>query len=347
MVTGEVLVSFIIPIYNAEKYLDRCLGSVVAMKSKNIEIIIVDDGSTDASSSIYRKYKDIDNRIKIIQKENGGVSSARNKGICVANGEWIAFIDGDDEIIPKVYDSFLLQLDSRSELWMLGLEQRYQDFCDTKREVIRGIWLDKDIEVIKKCMLHQDMKQAKKFRKQGFNFGGPYVKFYQRKIIVENNLLFPENLTICEDSLFNFLYLNYVKKISYTNECAYYYWQNENSAIHRFEKGRGKEWMRTVEYAQEIFKNYLLEYAQFGVRLYLRAMQFDWCFIGNNDSYFVRKKEAMQWRKRECVDKAFKNFKISQIRWEAIPIAFCAKMKWFLLCDLMLKLKEKLSITLK
>lgn len=93
-------VSVIIPAYNIEEYLSRCLGSVQRSENKNLQIIIVDDGSTDSTGDICDMYASKDNRIKVIHKKNGGVSSARNAAIPLIEGDWVCFIDGDDEISP-------------------------------------------------------------------------------------------------------------------------------------------------------------------------------------------------------------------------------------------------------
>lgn len=103
------LVSIVLPIYNVEKYLKKCIDSVVSQTYKNTQIILVDDGSTDSSSQICDEYKLIDKRIKVIHKKNGGLSSARNAGIDNSNGEFIAFIDSDD-FISNNFISELLNL---------------------------------------------------------------------------------------------------------------------------------------------------------------------------------------------------------------------------------------------
>ena len=92
----EDLISVIIPVYNVEKYLPECIESVLKQTHTNLEIILVDDGSPDNSPQICDEYAQKDSRIKVIHKENGGVSSARNEGLKIAKGEWISFIDADD-----------------------------------------------------------------------------------------------------------------------------------------------------------------------------------------------------------------------------------------------------------
>ena len=98
------MISVIIPIYNVEKYLEKCIQSIINQTYRNLEIILVDDGSTDNSGEIADKYKKIDNRIKVIHKINGGLSDARNKECEIATGEYISFIDSDDYIDLNMYE---------------------------------------------------------------------------------------------------------------------------------------------------------------------------------------------------------------------------------------------------
>ena len=100
---NQVFVSIIIPVFNAAPYLDKCLSSVTNQRLKNIEIICVDDGSTDRSLEILSKYEKNDARIRIIRQKNSGVSAARNKGILNAKGEYIAFLDADDFVDKNTY----------------------------------------------------------------------------------------------------------------------------------------------------------------------------------------------------------------------------------------------------
>lgn len=97
------MISIIIPIYNVEKYLNKCIDSILNQTYSDLEIILVDDGSTDKSSEICEYYKEIDNRIRVIHKKNGGLSEARNVGIDIAKGEYIAFLDSDDWADENLY----------------------------------------------------------------------------------------------------------------------------------------------------------------------------------------------------------------------------------------------------
>lgn len=114
----EELISIIIPVYKVEKYLPRCIESVAAQTYKNIEIILVDDGSPDRCPEICDEYARKDSRLTVIHKENGGLSDARNAGIEAAHGRYIGFVDSDDYIHPDMY----------KELYTVLMEERADDF---------------------------------------------------------------------------------------------------------------------------------------------------------------------------------------------------------------------------
>ena len=107
------MVSVIIPVYNVEKYLRRCLDSVVGQTYKDLEIILVDDGSTDGSTEICEEYAKKDSRIRFLRKQNGGLSSARNAGLLVATGEYVTFVDSDDYIEDFTYERLILNIEKR------------------------------------------------------------------------------------------------------------------------------------------------------------------------------------------------------------------------------------------
>lgn len=110
MTNQNPLISVIVPVYNAEKTLHRCVDSICTQTHKNLEIILVDDGSTDKSSSICDEYAAKDVRVRVIHKENGGLSFARNSGLDSCRGEYITFVDSDDYILPQMYESMLAAL---------------------------------------------------------------------------------------------------------------------------------------------------------------------------------------------------------------------------------------------
>lgn len=140
------LISVIVPVYNVEEYLPRCIDSILAQTYSNLEIILVDDGTKDNSNVICDEYAAKDSRIRVIHKENGGLSSARNAGIDVAKGEYIAFVDSDDWIEPDAYETMLtLALEENVKLVCAGRYdvrsgsgERTVGLCPPKQEVISG-----------------------------------------------------------------------------------------------------------------------------------------------------------------------------------------------------------------
>ena len=101
------MISVIVPVYNVERYLRRCVDSILAQTCRDLEIILVDDGSTDGCPSICDGYAAADSRVKVIHKANGGLSDARNAGLEIASGEWVGFVDSDDFIMPEMYETLL------------------------------------------------------------------------------------------------------------------------------------------------------------------------------------------------------------------------------------------------
>ena len=127
----EKLVSVIIPAYNIEDYIGRCLDSIISQTYKNLEIIVVDDGSRDHTGEILDNYAKKDRRIKVIHKENGGVSSARNKGIEAAEGDYIGFIDGDDLIESEMYKTLVdLLEEENADIAHCGYQMVFPDRVD-------------------------------------------------------------------------------------------------------------------------------------------------------------------------------------------------------------------------
>lgn len=142
----DILVSVIVPVYNVEEYLGRCVDSILAQTYHNLEVILVDDGAWDASGAICDEYAAKDPRVQVIHKENGGLSSARNAGIDIARGDWLEFVDSDDWIEPDTVESLLsMALGNQVELVVGGrwdvkarTGEKRLGLCPVKQEVISG-----------------------------------------------------------------------------------------------------------------------------------------------------------------------------------------------------------------
>lgn len=209
------LITIIIPVYNAEKRIEQCICSVLSQTYNNFELILINDGSTDNSRIICEKYARLDNRIITIHKENGGVSTARNIGIKQAKGEYICFIDSDDWVDNIYIESFFHNGKLDEDLFIQGIKyfvpRRNQEpimFMYSKESFI----LEDNLGFFVNSKLLEN--------------GCPVAKLFKKKIIVDNNIYFDENLTLNEDHLFVISYYKYVHKIYLTDAITYHYYSD-------------------------------------------------------------------------------------------------------------------------
>lgn len=241
------IMSIIIPIYNAEQYIIKCFDSIRNQKVKEeIEIICIDDGSTDRSRMICDKYAKLDKRFKVFHKKNGGVSSARNLGLSVAKGKYIAWIDPDDYIADNWWDSikFCLNLD---------VDILFFDYTiKRKNEFIRKSYSNKS-GYIKKEEFLKEINRDNKIQNQLWS------KIFKREIM--KNIYFPETVSVMEDyAVLHKIVLN-AKKIYYLSKTIYFYILRENSLVNK--KRDSMNFIKEKFYAYKIKKeryNFLKKY---------------------------------------------------------------------------------------
>ena len=221
---NDELISIIVPIYNGEKYLERCINSIISQTYNNIEIILIDDGSKDSTYSICTELSKKDNRITTIYKENSGVSSTRNIGITIAKGNYIMFVDCDDTIekdcCELLYNA-LLKYDADISC---GEIKKSRDIIkhDTTKEN-KYLLFDNDKLPLIKLIYHNTYKD--------FNYvESPVAKIYKKSIIIENNIQFDKSLKYGEDALFNMQIYNKAVKVVLQSKVVYNYIVNEESA---------------------------------------------------------------------------------------------------------------------
>lgn len=216
----EQLISIIVPVYNAESTLDRCITALIGQTYQNIEIILINDGSKDRSLDICRKYESKDDRIKVIDKPNGGVSSARNAGLDAASGAFIMFCDSDDWA---------------EQDWCEELVSHYEKGC----LVMCGHYIEGEQNFLpheiraKKCGTRYSRRDF--WMLKLCNFNAPWNKIYDRSVICQGKLKFCENLTNGEDVLFILQYLNHISgDILFLDRCVFHYeWPRECSLSRR------------------------------------------------------------------------------------------------------------------
>lgn len=215
-----VTISCIIPVYNAGKYLRACLGSVLAQTFKDYEVILVNDGSTDSSEAICNEYVNLDSRVKLINKENGGVSSARNLGIEVASGQFVCFIDADDVVAESYFE----------KLVSLSLEHDCISVAGKIGAKASGGKKGPDYERTKIITSWRELGMA-------FNRGvlcSVCSMLYLRRILVDNDIRFDVRLRYGEDQMFNIEYFAVEGKVLILNQVVYFYLVHDDSSFHRF-----------------------------------------------------------------------------------------------------------------
>lgn len=219
----DKVISVIIPVYNIEKYLVRCLESIINQSYTKLEIILIDDGSTDNSGKICDDYKNRDNRIIVVHKKNEGVSQARNFGISIATGEFLSFVDGDDTIEK---DMFLTLINNaykyNSDFSCCGVRFIYMDGKESPEGINSEPQEIRKQEVIKGFFCNQQMKLV---------LYGPYNKIVKRNSI--QKISFNRNLSLGEDLLFVFECIQCCNKFVFQDDNLYNYIKREGSATTR------------------------------------------------------------------------------------------------------------------
>lgn len=209
--------SIIIPIYNAEKSLRKCIDGVVSQTFHDFELILVDDGSTDKSLEICNNYAITDSRITIISQKNSGVSSARNRGIETAKGEWITFIDADDYVDNKYLECFCQHISDINETLII---QGYTN-------IVKG-------EANQKVIYSKRILESKDFGRILEIYGAVWGKLYNSSIIRKHNIKFDIEISYSEDTIFLLEYAIHCKSIIFSECVEYNYVINENGLSSKF-----------------------------------------------------------------------------------------------------------------
>lgn len=228
----QLKVSIIVPIYNMERYLEQCIQSLLNQTYKNIEIILVNDGSSDKSAFICKKYAGQDSRIIYVEQDNQGVSAARNEGLYRATGYWIAFVDGDDWIALDMIAALVKNAGSNDV-------------------VIGDVYAVKDSQVIRTGFFRPDISEYCKGKTlylignslgcfaygitELCNLGVPWARLYRRVFILENHLEFTVGIRRMQDMIFNINVFAKTQKIGFCNYPVYYYRITGESACRRYD----------------------------------------------------------------------------------------------------------------
>ncbi len=221
MSMAQPLVSIIVPVYNGEKTIERCLRSIQNQSYSNIEVLVVNDGSSDHTERIIRKYVQRDSRFRYIEKENTGVSDSRNVAMAEAKGDYFQFVDGDDWLVKQATEEFV------NTALTYGCDMVISDFY---RVCGRRIYTKGHIDagpVITRMKYAEYMMEAP----ANFYYGVLWNKFFRADIIRTFALKCSTQLDWCEDFQFNLEYLQYVGKVGVIRKPLYYYVKTKGSLV--------------------------------------------------------------------------------------------------------------------
>lgn len=313
------LISIIVPVYNAEKTLKKCCYSLLGQTYKNIEIILVNDGSNDESGKICQMFAKKDKRIKFIDKENGGVSSARNTGIEHTEGEYIGFVDSDDYVDKEYIQNMYKKI-----------KKDNSDIC------MAGYWIKKHSFVQKNengkdnCLYEQNLYYEKLldfiWGKNGMYF--PFAKLYRSSLIKQNGIKFNENIQCGEDMLFNVQFFRYSTSMTIISECNYYYIMHGGGLSGRYQP---RFWRDMIM----VYHNYLKIYEENYPEKITEAKELILTLLRNTMFNFYYKKSS---NKEGIVffKKCINDLEVSKILQGVIPqnrfnqvILFCIKNRLY------------------
>lgn len=237
------LVSVIVPVFNAECYLDACIKSITNQTYDNIEIILIDDGSTDKSSELCELWKCRDSRIHVEHVQNQGVSVARNIGINVSKGEYITFVDSDDELITTGLETLIKGL-YNSQDFVVGL----YNTIDTTNETCTS----PDLNLISSQGNIKNDYYTLYMALGALGLIAPWGILFRRDVIINNNLHFPKGVSFGEDLVFNCNYISNVNTYCIVKDTVYKYFKRGNVTLSdRFNEKRVDDEVKTLDFFHE------------------------------------------------------------------------------------------------
>ncbi len=255
-------VSVVVPVYNVEKHLNRCIDSIINQTYEDFELILIDDGSSDNSGAICDQYSQKDNRIRVMHKENGGASLARNCGIDNANGKFVMFVDSDDYIGHEMLKTHIDLMENDVDLTVTSL-----DVVDNGK-------------TRKYCMPNKIYTVQQYFEDMGKKVyselcaSSPCCKFFRKSILEKYGIKYNTNMSLGEDTCFNTEYLKYCKKIVSSENVLYHYTkENDDSLFSRFQENTYKNVKKAFEHriatlkqvgtSEETINNFTVMYIEY------------------------------------------------------------------------------------
>ncbi len=324
--------SIILPVFNAESTLRQCIDSVIDPSAKDLEIIIVDDGSNDGSLRICKEYAERFQQIKLFSKTNGGVSSARNYGIKRAEGEWILFLDSDDRYLPG---------------WKAIVNQRIEE---SNVDFIQFAWKTKDGDRERLssgkpavCAAGIDKARAAAHELKNMRLNAPVAKAFRKSVIDQNGLTFPEELSIAEDLVFVFSHVLHSQKISICTDCIYCaHIENKDSLSRKKKSGLAERLLASDKKMRASLMTCPMD--QDCKAIYQDAL--DWSYY--RKAYTCCKEllkynysPVERWKHEKTICRQFDGKRVNASLWKTRLMSIPVRYRLVLFVDLMVRYKAK------
>lgn len=327
-------ISIVVPIYNAEKFLDKCIQSVLNQSYQNFELILVNDGSTDNSLRIIEKYNK-EERIKLINKKNTGVSDTRNIGIENATGNLMTFLDSDDYFDENYLYEMVTELNKHNcELVISGLTYRDENYRFIKKQ----LYTNKTTKIVLNDIIKEMVNTL--------YFSSCYKMLFKKNILEEKQIRFNTNLKYGEDTLFAYNLLKNCNSIFYINSTGYNYVQNSSSVLHKKDLNSIIKYMDDSVFLLSEFKKEVEEQYIIPNRVLTKYNISLKKLCTNNEITFIKFKEINS----NLIEKynLFNNVEIDKIKYESRINLFLIKLltkKHLILYYCLVKVMKMISNT--
>lgn len=331
-------ISFIIPTYNVEKYIIECLDSIIKLRQCSYEIILIDDGSTDSTLRLISQYSTNNSFIKVITSKHLGAASARNKGLDIARGKWICFIDGDDFIQAEALDKCHSNLNEDIDIIFFD----YTDYSIKK--TIRHTNVN-----INSVLSRNDLKRfflgtlERNYNPIAPQIIAPWAKLFKKDFLADNKLMFTQGIRKSHDVLFAFEAYRKANKAAYVHENVYYYRYNPTSLCNKYIPGVSNDYYR-IEHKMHCILQESFCFEDVKPNFYFRcianlmySIQLDFCHWDNPYPYKKRKEMFLQAQSNEYLKEALSCIDFTKYRIYEKVIIRCIKNRWFLAIDIIYK----------
>ena len=290
----EELVSIIVPVYNVKHYLTTCIDSLLNQTYRNVEVILVDDGSTDGSAKICDTYSEKDARIRVIHKINEGVAVARNTGIQRARGNYIQFVDSDDFLAEDMTETLMSAVKSGQVLPICNIKMVF----DSKRYDYDLMTIDQNVNY----SIQQYLSRIVLNYKTNPFIGSPCNKMFMKDIMINHKIKFQEGRSFAEDFIFNLDYLYYVSQVTIINRSLYSYRAETMDSLSKNIKSTEYWWVNYKQLYviyQALFQHYgLVEEHKTKIDLFIELAVRDCirkCFGGKYKLAFYEKVQKLKY----------------------------------------------------